>query len=339
MDLSMKRKLEVLKEEEMRTILFHQWAMFSYVEAGKISEKEWLHRIKEMNERTERVCDDRLTPFQAEEGSEVEHVHIVFSESTKGSLQHALNQEESREEVIALSPMFSIGPIQDLDKKEGIEKRKEWLFYHLVIDDEEWMHMVEDSLKTIENLRSIPAGVPVTIWTSTNAHEQTGLCFVMHLLNKKPNEIDVVQVTDVLDFPLHTGELSPGRFAVLLERSFRFPVSEQIKKSYRDEWQALSQENANLRVWEEGIQSKTEDYFDAVLIQSLKRLQEESEREDYIKAARLIGEVLGHSSQVVGDSFFEYRVRELVLQGEFLIRGVPRGMRYYEVKWNTGPVI
>ncbi|MBX0356693.1 DUF1835 domain-containing protein [Halobacillus sp. Nhm2S1] len=337
MERSMKRKLELLKEDEMRTILLHQWTLFSYVEMGKISEKEWFDRIKEMNERTERECDDRLTPFQGEEGNDVEHVHIVFSESTKGSLQLALNQKESREEVIALSPMFSIGPIQDLDKMEGIEKRKEWLFYHLVIDDEEWMHMGEDSLKTIEDLRSIPTGVPITIWAGTNAHEQTGLRFVMHLLKNKPNEIDVVQVTDVLDFPLHTGELSPDRFAVLLERSFRFPVSGQIKKSYQDEWHALSEENANLRVWEDGIQSKSEDYFDAALIQSLKRLQGESG--DYIKAARLIGEVLGHSSQVVGDSFFEYRVRELVLQREFLIRGVPRGMRYYEVKGNTGQVI
>ncbi|MYL48945.1 DUF1835 domain-containing protein [Halobacillus litoralis] len=333
MDRSMKRKLEVLMEDEMRTILLHQWTLFSYVEAGKISEKEWLDRIKEMNKRTERVCDDRLTPFQAEEGNAVERIHIVFSESTKGSLQLALNQKETREEVIAFSSMYSIGPIQDLDKEEGIGKRKEWLFYHLVMDDEQWVHMVEDSLKTIENLRSIPGGVPITIWAGTNAHEQTGLRFVMHLLKNKPNEMDTVQVTDVLEFPLHTGELSPERFVRLLERSQSRPVSVECMKTYLDEWRALSEENANLRVWDKGIQSTTEDYFDATLIQSLKRLQDESDKEDYMKAARLIGEVLGHSSQVVGDSFFEYRVRELVLQGEFLIRGVPRGMRYYEVKW------
>ncbi|WP_406946080.1 DUF1835 domain-containing protein [Halobacillus sp. SY10] len=335
MNRSIKRILEALTEEEMRTILLHQWTLFTYVEEEKISEKEWINQVKEMKKRTERVCEDRLHPFQGEAGEVVEHVHIVFSESTKGSLQLALRRkEETKEEVIALSPMFSIGPIQDLDKEEGIEKRKEWLFNHLVMDDEQWMHMVEDSLKVIEDLRSIPTGVPITIWVGDNAHEQTGLRFVLHLLKNKPNGIYTVQVTDALDFPLHTGELSPARLVSLLERFPSSPLSDESMETYRDEWRALSEENANLRVWKRGIQSLSENYFDATLIQTLKELQFESDMDDYIKAARLIGEVLGHSSQVVGDSFFEYRVRELVLQGEFMLMGVPRGMRYYAVKWH-----
>ncbi|MYL70718.1 DUF1835 domain-containing protein [Halobacillus litoralis] len=337
MNASIKRKLEALKEDELRAILLHQWSLFSYVEEGKISESEWLSQVKEMKNRTEQVCDERLHPFQTEEGKTIERVHIVFSESAKGSLQIALRQRETKEEVLALSPMFSIGPIQHLDKEEGIKKRKEWLFSHLIMDDEECIHMEEDLLRIMDELTSIPANVPVTIWVGANAHEQTGLCFVMHLLKSKTNPIDLVQVTDALDFPLHTGELSPDRFVSLLPS--RNPVSKESMEAYQEEWRTLSNENTNLRIFENGIHSTSENHFDGVLIQSLEKLQRESEDGDYIKAARLIGEVLGHLSQVVGDSFFEYRVRELVLHGEFQMRGVPRGMRYYDVKGKTQSVV
>ena len=42
-------------------------------------------------------------------------------------------------------------------------------------------------------------------------------------------------------------------------------------------------------------------------------------------SARLIGEVLGHLNQYVGDDFIEYRVRTLVRQGIFEVKGNTKG--------------
>ena len=51
-----------------------------------------------------------------------------------------------------------------------------------------------------------------------------------------------------------------------------------------------------------------------------------------MKSALLIGEVMGYLNQYIGDQFFEYRVRYLIVNGIFEIEGVPKAMRYYSVK-------
>ena len=51
-----------------------------------------------------------------------------------------------------------------------------------------------------------------------------------------------------------------------------------------------------------------------------------------MKSARLIGEVLGHLEQYIGDAYVEYRVRQLILNDTFEIKGVPKAMRFYSVR-------
>jgi len=50
--------------------------------------------------------------------------------------------------------------------------------------------------------------------------------------------------------------------------------------------------------------------------------------------ARLVGEVYGHISQYIGDSFLEYRVRRLIEKGIFEYEGSLEAMRYYSIKFN-----
>ncbi|WP_264740353.1 DUF3658 domain-containing protein [Cytobacillus firmus] len=52
----------------------------------------------------------------------------------------------------------------------------------------------------------------------------------------------------------------------------------------------------------------------------------------FIKSARLIGEVIGHLDEPIGDGFAEYRVRSLIYNGVFAIKGIPKSMRYYSIK-------
>jgi hypothetical protein len=42
--------------------------------------------------------------------------------------------------------------------------------------------------------------------------------------------------------------------------------------------------------------------------------------------------VYGQNGHIVGDAFLEYRLRTLINNGVFDIKGVPKGMRYYSVK-------
>lgn len=79
----------------------------------------------------------------------------------------------------------------------------------------------------------------------------------------------------------------------------------------------------------------SEDYLDDFINQSLHKLHKERGNSDFIKSARLIGEVIGHSLHVVGDGFIEYRVRELIVNGILDIKGVRKAMRFYEVKFRS----
>ncbi|MGN7384043.1 DUF3658 domain-containing protein [Paenibacillus sp. SAFN-117] len=47
----------------------------------------------------------------------------------------------------------------------------------------------------------------------------------------------------------------------------------------------------------------------------------------FLKSARLIGEAIGYCEQDIGDSFFEYRLRELIYEGVLEIKGVPAGIK------------
>ncbi|RPK04696.1 hypothetical protein FH5_01934 [Priestia endophytica] len=51
-----------------------------------------------------------------------------------------------------------------------------------------------------------------------------------------------------------------------------------------------------------------------------------------MKSVRLVGEGVGHLQQYAEDAFFEYRVRQLIMNGVFEIQGVPKDMRFYSVK-------
>ncbi|WP_422698388.1 DUF3658 domain-containing protein [Desulfofarcimen acetoxidans] len=42
--------------------------------------------------------------------------------------------------------------------------------------------------------------------------------------------------------------------------------------------------------------------------------------------------MLAHLRQYIGDLFLEYRIRHLIYNGVFQIKGIPKAMRYYSVK-------
>ncbi|WP_228275825.1 DUF3658 domain-containing protein [Gracilibacillus oryzae] len=68
------------------------------------------------------------------------------------------------------------------------------------------------------------------------------------------------------------------------------------------------------------------------IIKQAHKLHSEQKDHGFMKTARLIGEVIGNLDQYFGDEFFEYRVRNLIMNGVFEISAVPKGMRFYSVR-------
>ena len=112
-----------------------------------------------------------------------------------------------------------------------------------------------------------------------------------------------------------------------------FPLSKPERQRLEREWEKVSNTEEKLRIWNDGkLQSVEEDYYDNYLIQITGEIHEAQKEEDFIKSARIIGEVMGRLEQNISDSFFEYRIRTLSLKGIFDMKGVPKGMGFYSIK-------
>lgn len=77
------------------------------------------------------------------------------------------------------------------------------------------------------------------------------------------------------------------------------------------------------------MHSVQEDYFDQFIIECAKRV---SADKGFIKAPIVIGEALGLVEQLVGDTFLEYRLKQLIKKEVFEFVGSLEEMRFYSVK-------
>ncbi|MFE6168920.1 DUF1835 domain-containing protein [Viridibacillus arvi] len=261
-------------------------------------------------------------------------IHIVYGDSAAGSLKHALRlmKKTNEEKVIVVRDIFSIGPLND------IQTRKEWIQEHIFRDmDESYAPLQNDQLQSIQD------DVSFCIWISNSAHEQVGLRFVMNELNNAQNPIQIVNVSTQLKpleprfVPRTTGEVTSEQLIKMMP--FCEPVTELEKSRYVNEWQQLSKTKNVLRYLEEDMIISTEaNYYDDFIIECAKFLhseildRKEDEPEEFMKAARLVGEVYGNIENHIGDAFIEYRLRELIINGMFEVKGDTSTMHLNNVK-------
>ncbi|MGE6540685.1 DUF1835 domain-containing protein [Bacillus luti] len=270
---------------------------------------------------------------------ESSHIHITFDDSTAGCLKHMLGQEERLEErVVAFSEFFSIGPIYKIHMNEGQLARQKWLVNNLTAYD----NYFEDEylrrfMETLEDLHSIPNETPITIWKADNAHEHVGLCFVIAQLKGKKN-IRIINTSEAgriilkQDYAIRgTGELSPESLSAVLRNCVDTPyLTIESRVNFENEWDRLSNSTEFLRVWKESnVHSVQEDYFDQFIIECAKSVGADRE---FLKAPRVIGEALGLVEQLVGDTFLEYRLKQLIKQEVFEFEGSLDEMHFYSVK-------
>lgn len=325
-----KKIVEQLSEQEAKSLLLLNLYRIQLLEETSYSEREFIEKVKkEYQELLQYSSKQKQQPYHT--------IHIVFGASAAGGLKMALPKDEK---VILFSDLFSIGPVQQLHTEKGLEQRKKWLFLHINLDEESTHTYIEDFQQSVADIKNIPEHIPIYIWTANNAHEQTAARFVLHILKEKKNDIRIINISTAFQklwpniIPVHTGELGKDELKTIY-KTYKIdqPLTERLRNKYAEEWGKLAETTEVLRIWEDDqIISVPESYFDAFIIEKARYLHNEQTKLDFMKSARLIGEVLGNSDQYVGDAFFEYRVRQLILQGIFEIEGVPKAMRFYSVK-------
>jgi hypothetical protein len=274
-------------------------------------------------------------------------VHVVFGDSFAGSLKLAIKQlgYVDTNKVISFRDRFSIGPLWQFHEEAGRVKRGQWFRdnindeYDDVDNDEEIYYQ-----RLTGQFAQIPAEASIVIWSGNNAHEQVGLRYAVYLLKNNQNGIYVFNPVEAcqrrfnnidrsIDY-LHSGEITPEKLqAVFGETEEGGPITCETKQLLEHNWLSLANHQEALRIWAgERILNVDEHYFDSYLLETVEKLHASRSNYDFIKAARVIGEALGYCDQYIGDSYFEYRLRHLIYNGQLEIKGVPRAMRYYSVR-------
>lgn len=261
-------------------------------------------------------------------------VHLVTSESAAGSIRVGL---ESPKTVIGFPDAFSIGPLWKLAEQTGQSYRNEWLYDNINYEQEDYEYENKFA-NTIREIEDIAEHVPVYIWYSNNADEQTGLRFYLYLLRNKANDIFLLNTMDlkkkycsIEDEPTvtHTAQMDPKCLRTIYENSKQIePLSTIERNQFHQEWETLSESKEVLRIWREGIVGVREDYYDSLIIKTM----EEMETDDFIKTGTILGEILSQTKENINIYFLEYRIRHLVYNGVLALKGIPKSMRHYSVK-------
>lgn len=336
----LKKIIETASEQEVKTLLFQIFLRAEMEKENNLSPDAFTQDIIKMYK-------DYVKVKQAEkrvEDRKYKACHILFGHSAAGSMKMALKElnREKEEQIICFSDLFSVGPIWQLHAAEGLRKRQEWLQDHINFEETFLEQYETDFNETLDKLDSIAGDTSIFIWAGDNAHEQIGARFVLHHLRDKGNDIKIINVNanypksfakPNCEFtPLHTGEIIHEKLAVMYQNHGEIEaltMEEKVKAT--GEWELLAAATENLRIWENRqVCAVNEDFFDETIMSAAKSLQ--NKRNDFKPVARLIGEVIGHLEQYIGDGFLEYRVRQLIYEGKLDIKGVPKAMRHYRVR-------
>ncbi|HBT74029.1 MAG TPA: hypothetical protein DEB37_17835 [Lysinibacillus sp.] len=289
-----------------------------------------------------------LQQNEEQDVSTIETVHIVFGHSPGGSLRAAFRNSNyvKTEEIIVMPGNFSVGPLKDLHLCEGIEARFQWLQERYFIEDDGLAIFEREVKEAVEKIKSIPPHQDIIIWTCQNAHEQIGLRLVLAMLEKKPNDIYVLDTFQLFhelhifpqlaedNYPRSSGEVSVENVLHIYEHYQGRLLKKSLQQTLSKEGLKMLMDDYCIHTWEynELWSHHNENVDDDWIIACAKRLHEDQEEASDLMAARLIGEVLGHMEQYREAEWIEYRLRQLIQQGVFSYQGELKGMLHYQIK-------
>lgn len=341
--LSIKKALEGLGSGESKSYLAFILAEIRQLKEQTEPQAPVVARLVELYDRLMELQDKKAfwDPSPAST-----HVHIVIGDSFAGSMKVALKSLgwSDTHKVIALRWNYSIGPLGNLDSTEGRKAREDWFRDHIAGAFEDFTEFEQEYGELLDKLAQIPGQAKIVVWADDNACEQAGMRHAFHLLSGRSNSFVICDACAIceelfnrpnarIDYA-HSGEIPPEKLKSALIR-----VDETVLISSKDirrwvrEWQAISEQAETLRIWRDGaVLGVPADYLDSYLLEKLDKLKPPAGDGGFLKAARLIGEAIGYCDQYIGDSYFEYRLRELIYNGTLEIKGVPAAMRFYSIR-------
>ena len=234
-------------------------------------------------------------------------VHIALGGSAFGNVRELINRRPS-EMVLSIDDCYSIGPLFNIAERSGIDAREAYIrqmfnkirqptayeAYHPHIGLADLLNVPQDTLGFV-------------VWCGSNADEQILLRAACANLGEIPITVADVGASDFFDRQ-RSAVGGCNRDTLVQTERRAILLSADEKEQLSAEWRNLISQHQLLRVFSNAtIQSVGEDFFDQSLVDFCP--------EEFGPAAQLVGRVMGYSDLLIGDTFLNYRLRELIAQG------------------------
>lgn len=258
-----------------------------------------------------------------------ENIHIVFGRTGRRTLIDSNVIDLNKSQIISFDDILNIGPVCDINASEDIQKRIDWL--QRVFGDNP-NPPVEQDLKNIETIVENADNInELFIWTGYCVSEIISTArLIYHLLKfDKPIFIanfntPVRSVQGNIIYPKALNQTATFQVKDIFEQ---FELIDKSRlQNWRNLWEKVKSENGWLWIRDKKGQIVVEkiDYFDSFLLANCN--------ENFQKAARVIGETLADIDSNVGDSYLNWRLKQLALNGKIETQGKLIEIRDYEVK-------
>ncbi|MGO4528947.1 DUF1835 domain-containing protein [Paenibacillus sp. 2TAF8] len=343
-------ELHQMNEDELRSLLRELYLRTDMARSDKLKDTDNMPFAERQHQLFSRLHEERKRRHTERSMSDLQNareIHIAIGESPLGSVKVAMGKFPDREHrhFFSLNDHYAVGPLGDLTDAAVLQRRHLWLAEKLYMT--EHGHYVLQGLEQLQRIGpfidSIAEGTQVIIWYANNGHERTGLLYALHLLRHRQSPIRLIDTTQLFQAfdnaeserdLVRLGELMPNQLSSMWENSMHDePLSFEQRSLMEQEWLDLAAQPGTLRLMRDNVvHSVPEDSLDEFILEQVKKISAERKSGEFINAARIVGEVLGNLHQAVGDSFIEYRVRQLVLEGQLDMEGSPRAMRFYRVR-------
>jgi len=252
--------------------------------------------------------------------------HVVFQARDADVLTAAMDMDEALDgEIVLITDDYSVGPVADLFKEEGMALRKIW-WRNISGEPQppaDAVSVSEDHVKLqqlLERMREEEFD-RIWIWVASNAQDVSGYYWLISQLSEFAGRIDVLSLNNLpfisdkgtVFYPAYLSEIPPREF--IKAKKLARPVSLSEFETDPDEWTKLASEHKNVRILEgaKKLLQQEDDFFDASLKKFLSG--------EFQKTSRVINQFLSKSPVKTAEAFLLWRLKELVLAGDLEQQG------------------
>lgn len=262
-------------------------------------------------------------------------IHVVFGNSAKSLFIQSNKFNLDSIQLICLDDCLNVGPICDVDAGEEIRKRSNWWVKVFdcptSMDADSTFTLINRDVETIKTLVANYRNEKIYLWTGLVASEIIHASRLLYHLQPQNNHVHVFDFSNFSMKNIHGEVVYPRCLGTTdlsrvenPEKQFRQLTEEELLK-FRKLWERVKSGNSLLWILEKGrIVEKEETYFDSFLLSHCSH--------EFQRPARIIVQTLCDTDLNVGDSFLNYRMKQLAFMKKVEFRGELKQMRDYEVR-------